>query len=294
MRAVADAPRGSLSIPEGKYEIASPIVIENQCSLRLDPFAVLRAVKEMDFVVKWIGKRFRVDEERPSRNYFITGGEIDACGMASCLLLQNFVHFTLRDTTFTSGKKYGLCVGPEGGGVELIAENLYFSCTVPGCQGNTGIYTRYTDGHYTDIVIVDYTIGVHDDRCCSNRYTRVHVWVGAMQVDGVPQYLDNSVNFIIKGGDDATETLLRDCYADTGAIGFDLYSTARLIGCAYYNNYKWLKFDDVLCIRNNTTEPIQVFDGCWTKTSPKAKFYQGYPGENISFRDNIFRGGLTY
>ena len=290
MRAVADAPGSWLLIPEGIYEIASTINIENNCSLRLDPFAVLKAVSEMDFVVRWIGNR---DVPKRSKNYFITGGEIDAAGMASCMQLQNFVHFTLRDMTFTSGKKYGLCVGPEGGGVELIADNCYFSCTVPDCQGNIGIYTSYTDGHFTDIVIVDYSIGVYDDRACSNRFTRVHVWVGAMQVDGIPQYLKGSVNFVIKGGKDATEDLLRDCYADTGEIGFDLYASARLLGCAYYNNYDWLKFDDVLCIRNNTTEPVQVIEGCFTKTSPKAKFYQGCPGENVVFKDNIFRGGLT-
>jgi hypothetical protein len=114
-----------------------------------------------------------------------------------------------------------------------------------------------------------------------------------MQVDGVPQYLKGSVNFVIKGDNGSGEVILRDCYADTGEIGFDLYCTARLLGCSYYNNYEWLKFDNVLCIRNNTTEPIHVFEGCWSKTSPNAKFYQGFPGENIVFRDNIFRGGLT-
>jgi len=36
-----------------------------------------------------------------------------------------------------------------------------------------------------------------------------------MQVDGVPQYLKGSVNFIIKGSEDSTEAIPRDCYADT-------------------------------------------------------------------------------
>lgn len=251
----------------------------------------------MEFVVQWLGpkrERGMPNPPRRSRNSFISGGEIDAGGLASCMQVQNFTHLTLRDTTFTSGKKYGLCVGPEGGGVELFCFNLYFSNRVPDCQGNIGIYTRYTDGHYTDVVIVDYSIGVYDDCCGSNRFTRVHVWCGAMQVDGVPQYIKGSINFVVKGNDGATETLFRDCYADTGEIGFDLYHTARLLGCAYYNNYDWLKWDDVLCIRNNTTDVVQVIEGCWTKTSPNAKFYQGCPGENIIFRDNIFRGGLSF
>jgi len=292
MRAVTDAPGSSIFIPEGVYEIATTLKIDNNCSLRMDPFAILKAVKEMDYVIKWIGA-ISPDSKRYPRNMFISGGQIDACGLASCLYLQNYVHITLRDMTFTSGKKYGLCVGPEGHGVELIANNLYFSNTVAGLQGNIGIYTSYTDGHFTDIVIVDYSIGVYDDNCCSNRYTRVHVWCGSMQVDGVPQYLKGSINFVIKGSNGAGEVILRDCYADTGEIGFDLYCTARLYGCSYYNNYEWLKFDNVLCIRNNTTEPIHVFEGCWSKESPNTNFYQGFPGENIVFRDNIFRGGLT-
>jgi len=297
MRAIADAPRSVLHIPEGIYEIATTLLVENYCSIQMELRTVLRAVEEMDFVLRWIGVHGRPPqgEERPPQHCFITGGEIDAAGIASCLQLQSFpAHFNLRDTAYTSGKKYGLCVGPEGGGVELFANNLYFSCKVPDCQGNIGIYTHYTDGHYTDIVIVDYSIGVYDDRCCSNRFTRVHVWVGAMQVEGVPQYLKGSINFIIKGGEDSTEDILRDCYADTGEIGFDLYCTSRLYGCSYYNNYRWLKFDNVLAIRNNTTNQVQVIEGCWTKTSPNAKFYQGIPGENILFRDNIFCGGLTF
>lgn len=294
MRAIADAPSGTLYLPEGEYQIASPIIIENQCSVQMDAMAVMRAVKEMEFVLKWVGPADPwLNPAGSSRNYFIKGGEIDAMGIASCLQVQNFMRFTLKDTTFKNGKKYGLCVGPEGGGCEMMANNLYFLCTVPDCQGNIAIYTKYTDGHYTDVVVVDYSIGIYDDRCCSNRFTRVHVWVGAMQVDGVPQYLKGSINYVVNKAPDSTEDLFRDCYADTGEIGFDLYCTTRLLGCAYYNNYNWLKFDNVLCIRNNTTDPVQVIDGCWTKTSPNAKFYQGIPGENVLFQNNIFRGGLT-
>ena len=289
MRAVNDCALKTLLIPDGTYEIASPIVILNQCSLQMEPMAHLVCKKEMDFVVEWIGPEGRGDV-RPSRNCCITGGEIDGMGLASCLRIKNYVHFTMANTTFKNGKKYGLCVGPDGGGVEVIANNLYFSNTMPGLQGNIGIYTSHTDGHYTDVVIVDYTYGVWDDRSCSNRYTRVHVWVGAMQVDGVPQYLKGSVNYVLKGGKDATEVLLRECYADTGEIGFDIYTCTRLLACAYYNNWDWLKFDNVLAIRNNTADRVQVFDSCWSKTSPHAVFYAGNPEENVVFRDNIFRG----
>jgi len=295
MRAINENPLRTILIPEDTYEIASPLVITNQASIQMEPMTRLVCTKEMDFVIQWIGPdHLTGPAPRPSRNCHITGGEIDANGLASCMQLKNYVHFTLTNITFKNGKKYGLCVGPDGGGVEVIANNLYFSNTLPGLQGNIGIYTNHTDGHYTDVVIVDYSIGVYDDRSCSNRYTRVHVWVGAMQVDGVPQYLKGSINYVIKGGKDATEVVFTQCYADTGEIGFDIYTTTRLYACAYYNNWDWLKFDNVLAIRNNTTDPVQVYDGCWTKTSPNMKFYEGTPGEKVDFRDNIFRGGLTY
>ncbi len=291
LRAVEDNPLGTLLIPEGTDDIASPIIITNQCSLQMEPMTRLVCRKEMDFVIEWIGPTERA-VPKPSRNLCITGGEIDGMGLASCLRITNYVHFTLANTTFKNGKKYGLCIGPDGGGVEVIANNLYFSNQLPGLQGNIGIYTRHTDGHFTDVIIVDYTYGVVDERCCSNRYTRVHVWNGAMQVDGVPQYIKGSVNFVLKGGEDSSEVLLRECYADTGEIGFDIYTGTRLLACAYYNNYDWLKFDNVLAIRNNTSEDVQIFDGCWSKTSPHAVFYQGNPDEHVYFRDNVFRGGL--
>jgi len=290
LRAIEENPLRTILLPEDVYEIVSPIIITNQASIEMEPMAKLVCVKEMDFVVEWIG-----EGKRPSRNCHFTGGEIDAMGLASCFRVHKYTHFTMANITMKNGKKYGICAGPEyPGGVELFCNNVYFSTTLPGLQGNIGIYTNHTDGHFTDVVIVDYSIGVYDDRSCSNRYTRVHVWVGAMQVDGVPQYLKGSINYVIKGGKDATEVVFTQCYADTGEIGFDIYTTTRLYACAYYNNWDWLKFDNVLAIRNNTTAPVQIYDGCWTKTSPHMKFYEGTPGEQVDFRDNIFRGGLTY
>ena len=291
IRAIGDAPEGQLFIPAGKYYLAQPLIITNRCSLELQELAVLEAVAEMDFVVSWDGQREDVDTRvGRSRNCFLKGGTIDAKGFGSCLHLTNYWHFTLRDMTFLNGRKYGLRVGHDPGGVEIIANNLYFQCTMGGMAGNIAISTNHTDSHYTDVVIVDYTIGVEDLCGGSNRYTRVHVWVGAVR-----DYVPDSVNFLLKSRtEEYGEILLTDCYADTGSIGFDIYTSVRIIACAYYNNYKWIGLDDVLCVRNNTTRPVLIADSYFTKTSPKATFYKGIPGEQVIFRDNLFRGGLTY
>ncbi len=291
MRAIHDAPAGQVFIPTDHYYLASPIVITNACSLELQELAVLEATAEMEFVLTWDGQRDDVGTRvKQSRNCFLKGGTIDAKGFGSCLHLTNYWHFTLRDMTFLNGKKYGLRVGHEPGGVEIVANNLYFQCTMPGLAGNVALSTNHTDSHYTDVVIVDYTIGVEDLCGGSNRYTRVHVWVGAVR-----DYVPNSICYVLKGKSEAYgEVLLTDCYADTGTIGFDIYTNVRLLGCAYYNNYEWIGLDDVLCIRNNTTQTVLIADSVFTKTSPKATFYKGVPGERVTFRDNIFRGGLTF
>jgi hypothetical protein len=290
-RAVADAPEGQLYIPADRYYLASPIIITNKCSIEMQELTVLEAVKEMDFVLTWDGLSEDVETRTAqSRNCFLKGGTIDAKGFASCLHLTNYWHFTLRDMSLLNGKKYGLRVGHDPGGVEIIANNLYFQCTQGGLAGNIALSTNHTDSHYTDIIVVDYTIGVEDLSGGSNRYTRVHVWVGAVR-----DYVPNSICYVLKGKtEDEGEILLVDCYADTGTIGFDIYTHVRILGCAYYNNYDWIGLDDVLCIRNNTTKPVLIADSFFTKTSPKATFYKGVPGERVTFRDNIFRGGLTY
>lgn len=290
LRAVEDAPEGQIYIPADRYILRQPIIVKNRCSIEMQETAVLEAGAEMEFVLTWDGKPEDVNARiGRSRNCFLKGGTVDAKGFGSCLKLVNYWHFTLRDMTFLNGRVYGLCVGPDEGGVEIIAGNLYFQCTMGGLAGNKAISTNHTDSHYTDIVIVDYTIGVEDLCGGSNRYTRVHVWVGALR-----DYVPNSINYILKGKtEEYGEILLRDCYADTGKIGFDIYTNVRLLGCGYYNNYSWVGLDDVLCIRNNTTKPVLVAEGFFTQTSPRAAFYQGVPGDNVTFRDNIFRGGLS-
>ena len=288
-RAIDAAPLQTVYIPEGIYEIASPLIVTNQACIQMENQTEIRCVKEMDFMLEWRGP---VEEEQQyTRNSAVRGGSLNAQGLASCMKLYNYKHFTISDINFRSGKKYGLCLSKEGKGYECFVTNAYFSNTEPGLQGNIAIYIEHTDAHFTDCVVVDYSIGVWDCVGGGNRFTRVHVWVGTFKVDGVPQYLKGSINFVLKA-DPWGECVLQECYADTGEIGFDIYSGARLYACAYYNNYESFKLDNVLAIRNNSTDTVQIFDGCWTKTSPHAKFYEGHPHERVEFRGNVFYGGL--
>ena len=101
----------------------------------------------------------------------------DGNGLASCLMLTEFHHFTLRDITLRNGRKYGLRVQDYGHSYELVANNVYGRCYPPGLAGNVGISINGGDSHYTDCIMVDYTIGMEITSGGSNRRTRCHIWV---------------------------------------------------------------------------------------------------------------------
>ena len=201
-------------------------------------------------------------------NVFIKGGDIDGNGKASCLLLANAHHFTLADIALHNGKKYGLNIGGNLGGrlYEVVANNVYCKCTQKGLAGNVGIYTNECDEHFTDCFVVDYTVGVQLDGG-GNRLTRVHVWGGtvppkSMSVEewsvyygknkiinnngqytpeldadilshGMPEMLENSVNFLLNSG----SNMLESCYADTATIGYKVIGDNNvLMGCGTFNN----------------------------------------------------------
>ncbi len=276
-RAVEACPSGVLYIPAGVYEITEPIVVKNLCSLLMHKSAILRATAKMDFVLKVNTaeqyNRARIDAGgAEDYNLFVVGGQIDGNGLASCMALDNYHHFTLRDTTFLNGFPYGQRIDGEGRGYELIANNLYFKCVKSGLAGNTALYTTGGDSHYTDCVVVDYTIGFHVENGGSNRLTRCHVWGGPIPPvkEGEPrEMLKGSINYKIM-----SSTILRDCYADTGEIGFEIGGwDVRLLGCSYYSN-PGFKLDNITIIKHHQGR-LLVSEGAFIKTAKNVKVYDG-------------------
>ena len=287
-RAVDATPSGVLRIPGGLYRISSTIMVTNRCSLELHKTAVLRAVKPMDYVV-------RVDHTKAAKlppgdfrnddyNLFVIGGKIDGDGLASCLYIVGFTHFTMRDMTFLNGKETGLRVH---GGYELIANNLYFKCVKSGLAGNCALYTTGGDSHYTDCVVVDYTIGFRLGSGGSNRMTRCHVWGGPLPPvkKGEPrEMLKDSINYWV---DRASSVIFRDCYADTGKTGYliDGWDT-RMLGCSYFNN-KWFGLDGIVIVKHKFGR-LLVSDGGFVKNTPDVKVYEGI-GE-VSWNNMMYSG----
>ncbi len=289
-RAVEACPSGVLYIPAGVYEISEPIVVKNLCSLQMHKSAVLRAVKNMDFVLK-VDTAQQYNRERINAggaedyNLFVAGGQIDGNGIASCMSLDNYHHFTLRETTFLNGSSYGLRVDGNGHGYELIANNLYFKCVKSGLAGNTALYTTGGDSHYTDCVVVDYTVGFYVGGG-SNRLTRCHVWGGPIPPAApgeYPEMLKDSINYKIVG----STAILRDCYADSGAIGFyvDGYDV-RLLGCSYFNNAHF-KLDNIKIIHHEKGL-LYVSEASFVKTVPHVQVYEGCG--NVHWNNIMYSG----
>ena len=276
-RAIDSQPGGVVWVPSGIYEMAKSLVITNLCSVEMSQGAVLRAVREMPFVVTidasaaWKGRKM-ADQTHYTAS--VVGGTIDGNGLASCMLLDGFRHFTLRDTVFLNGRQYGLHVGSHS--YELMANNLYFKCVKSGLAGNTVVYTTGGDSHYTDCVVVDYTVGflLRYGGGGDNRLTRCHVWGGPLpprKPGEPPEMLKDSVCYWIHG---ASGALLRDCYADTGKTGFLIDGKeAQLDGCRYFNN-SIFKLDGIKIIDHRYGR-LHV-SGCkFCKNSPNVKVYDG-------------------
>ena len=308
LRAVDDCYDSVLYIPRGVYEIASPIKIGNFCSLLMHKSAVLRAVKEMDFVIEWDGGEQYNDlivYDRDGNifddaNLFISGGDIDGAGLASCLRIGGYHHFTLKDITLHNGKKYGLC-NSGNHGYELIATNVYAKCTISGLSGNVGIYGDMCDSHYTDCVVVDYTTGV-EMRGSSNRLTRCHVWGGIVKpksgftqeewcevyrrrrlgvdvydqkagndwaTDNLPEMLIDSCCFRIRGG----SNVLTGCFGDTGKTGFEIHSATTMDSCGVFNNFRFGMAGDLAI--DHKGGDLYILNCDFRKCTPTSELYHG-------------------
>ena len=303
LQAAIDAsPMGAVHLPSGTFLIDKPVVITNGCSVIMEPDTVLLATAEMNFVLSYIehGGDFKAANRTSepwnesaskiaghfvmSTSKKISGGAIDGAGLANGLFVSNFRHLTVENVSIFNGKKYGFYVDR---GVELYANNLYVRTTMSGLAGNVGVYTNGGDSHYSDIIVIDCTIGMHldDYDAGANRLFRCHVWGGPMPpLPGEKdcEYLKDSIGFKLVSG----ENVLRDCYADTAQIGYDVYNWARIFGCAYYNNYRPFKLDDVIIIRKNTDDPLMVKDCFLKKSCPSCTLFAG-DKTNVVWRDNL-------
>lgn len=327
-RAIDSAPNGIVEIPKGEYALAAPLRILNRASLEMHPAARLKAVRPMDFLLTYDGNDdFRCltifdgqGEVYDNLGLFIHGGDLDGNGLASCLSMANGHHFTLRDTAFHNGKKYGLFIGGNEYGrfYEIFCTNLYFKCTMPGLAGNTALYCGQADCHFTDCTVVDYTIGM-EIAGSSNRLTRCHIWGGTVPpkgvsvrdwstvygerkrayfdggaelteefdrqicADGVPEMLINSAAFILRSGN-----FLDGCYADTAQVGYLVENGSILSCCGFYNN-PLMGLRESVAFRHLGGE-LCVMNSSFSGPAGTERLYEGI-GRNVKWMNNTVSGG---
>ena len=296
-----DACRGGglLTVSGGNYTLSHTVFVTNLCSVEMSPGARIKAVAEMDWMFK-IDQRWQYypksapkDVQPEIYNLSFRGGTLDADGKASCLAVDNYRHFTLENSTFLNARRYGVAIETEGLGYEMVARNLYFKTLVRGLAGNTAIFTCGGDSQYTDIIIVDYTVGFHVFGGGANRLTRVHVWGGPVghpaKKGEVPEMLRDSVCFRIDGG----STILRDCYADTGAVGFwNTGRTTQMFGCLYFNNTGF-GLKDVTVLRQDGGS--LWCEGCnFRRNTPVTRLYEASPGSMLCWADNNICPGFEW
>ncbi len=325
-RAIDATENGILCIPKGDYDIEETLYIKNRCSLDMHPAARLIAKAEMEFVLEYSSEGnyhaltiFNKDGSvYDNLGLFIRGGDIDGNGMASCFSITNAHHFTITNTAFHNGKKYGLCIGGDRGGhiYELICNNIYCKCTMKGLSGNIGIFSDRHDSHFNDCIVVDYTIGM---QICgaANRITRCHLWSGTIPPknysieewseiyaerkkklyggiygenkqelydNDVPEMLINSISFDIKG----YCNVLDGCYADTAEVGYMIHSDTRLVNCDFFNN-------ELMGLKKSTAIKhlggnLSVMSCRFRGTVGSEKLYEG-TGENVSWISSVSTGG---
>ncbi len=291
-RAIDASKFGVLSIPAGEYLLDKPVKILNGASLDMHKSAHFKAVAPMEYMLVFNGKDvFDAKSDYSAKedyNIFIKGGNFDCNGLSGGVLLINYHHLTFRDSTIRNAKTVGLKINDEkrsGRGYELVASNIYMRCTMRGLAGNIGICLDDSDNHFIDCFVIDYTTGIFVRNGGSNRFTRCHVWGGPIppqKEGGQREMLENSVCFNIRGSD----TILTDCYADTGMTGFliDGYG-ARLFGCSVFNNYARFKMDNPLSLHHK--KGYLIVQGClFSKMSPHASLYKG-EGKELIWQNNI-------
>lgn len=298
-RAIDAAANGVLFIPKGIYEISSPLFINSYTSIELHPSAIIRAVSELDFMLTYDGFCQTNTEDGMYNGYrlnlFIKGGVFDANGLADCMHIANACHFTLSDITYLNPKHIGLMTGE--GGYELIASNLYVRSYMSGLAGNTAFCVKMGDSHFTDCIVVDCTVGF-EIYGGSSRFTRCHVWGGPVMKDSesrISEYLENSVAFKILTSD-GNEHTLRDCYADTSEIGFEIHDKARLLSCSYFNNPVF-KLDRITVIDHSWGDYLDVEDCFFRIIGDVGTVYKSNPDNAnayVHWGENRFSGGSDY
>lgn len=236
-----------LYFPAGVYGINNTLTINNEVSLELDANAKIIALTPMDVMIEW-GK-YNVYSE----HHFIKGGIIDGMNKAKILInLSWFRHFTLKDTIFLNSIEKGIVLRSHEEdihSVEAIVDNIYFENKTNTYINNTALVVNTTDSHISNVIMVNYTIGVELHNS-GNRLFRIHPWVTHAN------RLNISKSFV----NDASNNTFTECLADSTAIGYEINKNARILHSGYYCNESFTPTNIQIFNYNTTNNPFLIVE----------------------------------
>lgn len=262
------AKNSTITVPSGLYEMDGGIYLEGTTSLVCAPDAEIRAINPMQRLINHVGYLYRDTHVYYkdhnvldiNHNVGVYGGVFNGGNMASTVVdLSGFHKFTFQNSTVIGGTKGVYIVN----GYELMMSNVIAkNYNTERTSTSVGLHIAAADCHFTDLVLLDYEIGVEVGGG-SNRLTNVHVWGGFHCVE------EQTINFKITGHTHTFTT----CYADTGRIGYQNTGRFnRFVSCDAFNNYDVFKYNNVTYF-DNSGIGTKVLGSCFTKTAPNTIYF---------------------
>lgn len=230
--ALAAHPGAAFRFPPGDYRLDVGLEVMHGNSLILEPGSRIYAHAAMGKLIdydNWAGS-----VSGYAQDVFITGGGIlDGNLLADDVLsVARVIRCSLSGFTIVNPVENGLYLAPQG--AEVITNDIRIHNTgTTNVTGSVGIKCDMGDCHFSDVIIRDFTTGVHDNGS-ANVWEKVHPWIG--DSTQVAARYPTSIGFLLTGN----STLIA-CYPDTYRTKFKTgtttggsYSRSRLIAPRTY------------------------------------------------------------
>lgn len=221
MAAFASHPGVPFRFPPGTYLLDETLVIEHGNSVRLEPGATILAGAPMDTLVLFDNGATHANNY--TQDTWFTGfGVLDAnLNADAALKVGGVIRHTMQNLTIKNPIHRGIVTTQYG--AEVVASNIrMFNTGVTNNIDSVGMELNMSDCHFSDIIIRDFNIGVHDN-ASANELRNVHPWIGDASQVGA-RYA-GSVGFLLSGNSNLIAP-----YADTFQTAF---KTQETVGASF-------------------------------------------------------------